>query len=198
MVNGKSILFRLTVGGLGLVSAVACANSPETVAQSEPRKTFTEEAEGQAITNSAALDAKAHDFVEIAFMPGSAALTNESKTYLTNLIAQANKAGKIDEVLVLSWADEEYPSTNVRKLSDGQRQLAEKRNETVKKYLTTNRKMDVDVYNMAEQPNTFAKWFNTKDNKLKNSLVAAGLPTTADDPQYPSKASHAVVLVKVE
>ena len=57
--------------------------------------------------------------------------------------------------------------------------------------------MNVDTYNMAKQPSILAEWFNSTDNKLKTSLVAAGLPTTADALQYPSKKSHAVVLIKI-
>jgi len=57
----------------------------------------------------------------------------------------------------------------------------------------------VDTYNMAQQPNVLSKWFNTTDNKLKNTLVAAGLRTTASEPSAsPHKASHALILVNAE
>ncbi len=54
---------------------------------------------------------------------------------------------------------------------------------------------EVDTYNMPKQPNAFSRWFNTSDARLKKSLVAEGLPTTADSLQYPSKASHSIVMV---
>ena len=100
--------------------------------------------------------------------------------------------------MVLSWSDYEYPSKNLKKLPKAQIDLAQKRNRSVESYIKSLKSVDIDAYNMAEQPNALSKWFNATDNKLKNALVSAGLPTTADDTQYPSKASHSVILIKVE
>ena len=86
----------------------------------------------------------------------------------------------------------------MKKLGRSEINLATKRNKAVENYIKENRSIDVDSYNMAEQPNSFSKWINTTDARLKRSLVAAGLPTTADDPQYPSKAGSSVVRVKLE
>ncbi len=195
-------LKRLTsAGSLAMVSfffSVGCAGTPHEMSQAEPRRTFAEEAEGKAITNQAAVDAKARHFVEIQFEPDTAALTTTSRRSLDRLVSQAQGAGKIDEVLVMSWADEEYPSRQRKQLPKAQKDLAERRNVAIKKYLTRSRISDIETYNMAARPTAFSKWFNTSDSKLKESFVAAGLPTTADDPQYPSKASHAVIFVKVE
>lgn len=185
---------------MSLALAFGCS-SPQKVSKTEKNRTgntYTEESEGRAVTNSAALEAKADSFVEIQFAQGSAALSESSKASLKALMEQSSYSGKLDEIIVLSWADEEYPSKNLRKLPKAQRDLAEKRNQSVAEYLKSMKNMDIDTYNMAKQPNTLSKWFNTTDTRLKRSLVAAGLPTTADNPQYPSKASHSVILVKLE
>ena len=64
--------------------------------------------------------------------------------------------------------------------------------------MRTVKNSGISAYNMAERPSVVSRWFNTSDNKLKTSLIAAGLPTTSDSPVYSSKASHSVVFVKVE
>lgn len=177
---------------LGVIAA--CSHSPQ-----KTNSATAEITPGRSVTNKAADEVKAHDFVEITFEPGSATLTENSRNALNDLLTQAGRSGEIDEVMVMSWSDEEYPAESSRKLSKGQRDLADKRNDAVEKQIkAADDGVDVDTYNMAKQPNIISKWLNTKDAKLKKSLVAAGLPTNKDDPQYPSKASHAVVLVKLE
>jgi hypothetical protein len=188
----------VTFGLMPLLSIVSCATSPQRTSEDKSKMAVTEAAEGRVVTNAAAVEAKAHDFVEIEFRPGSAELTDRAKASLASVVEQARRAGKIDEVIVLSWSDKEYPSNNLNKLSKPEIALAEKRNKVVEEYIKTVRDVKVDTYNMAERPNSISKWFNTTDNKLKNSFIAAGLPTTADSPKYPSKASHSVVLVKIE
>jgi hypothetical protein len=158
----------------------------------------TEQADNRMVSNAAANEVKAYNFVEVTFEAGSTSLTQSAKTALYQVLSQAKRAGKLDEAIVMSWSDEEFPSKNLKKLPKFQRDLADNRNKSVKDYIKSIQKIDVDQYNMATQPNAFSKWFNTTDAKLKNSLIAAGLPTTADNPQYPSKASHSLILIKVE
>lgn len=190
----------LTLLTFGCLIATGCANSPKRVTdqQKDARKSYAEEAESKAIINSAAKEVKAHQFVEISYNPGTHIISEASKRSLDQLMASSEAQGEVDEVLVMSWADQELPSSKLKKLSKSEIELAKKRNQAVEDYLKSKKSVDVDLYNMAEQPNVFAKWFNTTDAKLKKSLVAAGLPTTADEPQYPSKASTSVVLVKLK
>jgi hypothetical protein len=51
---------------------------------------------------------------------------------------------------------------------------------------------------MAERPTAFSNLFNTADTKLKESMVTAGLSTTADSADYVNKASHSVIMIKVK
>jgi hypothetical protein len=158
----------------------------------------SERAAGSSVSNAAANTENAYNFVEISFEPGSTGLTESAKSSIQQVVSQAKNAGKLDEAIVMSWSDEEYPAKDVKKLPKAQRDLADQRNKAVKDYVKSIQRMDVDTYNMASQPNVLSKWFNTTDAKLKNSLTAAGLPTTGDSQQYPSKASHSLVLIKVE
>lgn len=188
----------LTLGIISMLFSLGCSSAQKTTEEGTPRKSAAEEAESRDITQKAANEVQAHKFMEIEFKPGSAELTENAKNSLAKLVQASGQVGKIDEVMVLSWSDYEYPSKNVKKLPKAQIDLAQKRNRAVEHYVKSIQRVDVDAYNMAEQPNALSKWFNATDNRLKNALVAAGLPTTADDPQYPSKASHSVVLVKLE
>lgn len=191
--------YLLTIGFLILLSAVGCSHSSQKVTETDQSgKSYIEEAEGRAVTNTVAKEAEANNFVEIEFNQGSASLTQSAKSSLNSIIKQARQDGKIDEVIVLSWSDEEYPSKNLKELPKEQRELAGKRNKTVEQYVKTMRSIDVNSYNMAERPSSFSKLFNTSDSKLKNSLLSAGLSTTADSADYVNKASHSVILVKIK
>lgn len=190
---------KLIIGSLAMIALAGCANTPErTTTPMAGRASEAEATDGRAISNAAALQMKAHNFVEVEFPAGSSNLSPSATTSLNAAIQQAQLRGPIEDVIVMSWADEEYPSKSQNKLSKEQRTLADRRNEAVKNHFRTLNGVDFEAYNMAERPNTLSRWFNTSDTKLKNSLTAAGLPTTADENQYPSKASHAVILLKVD
>ncbi len=186
----------MVISFLNLV-AFGCNGQPQrTTTQSD--QSVTQKIEGSGVPNAAAKKANAHNFVEIEFTPGSSDLTENAKSSVNSVLEQARQSGKIDEVIVMSWSDSEYPSKDVKKLPKAEKDLAERRNKAVESFIKSGRSLDVDKYNMAAQPNVLSKWFNTRDSRLKNSLVAAGLPTTADNLQYPSKASRSVILVKLE
>jgi hypothetical protein len=183
---------------LTLFSIAGCANTPQQTASEKHRVSSIEEADGETVTNAVAIKANASDFVEIEFKKNSSVLTESAKFSLNSLIKDAKQDGQIDEVIVLSWSDEEYPSKKLKKLPKFQKELADKRNKSVESYIKTMRTIEVNAFNMAERPNAITKLFETTDSKLKNSLLAAGLPTTADPAQYASKSSHSVILIKVK
>jgi hypothetical protein len=193
--------FILTAGFLGLFIAQGCTSktsSLNTADIQEPRKSYTEEAEGQSITSAAAKAADAKSFIEVEFNQGSSTLTNEAQDRLHAFVRKTSQQNVVKEVIVLSWSDDEYPSKQRKKLSQVQVNLADKRNAEIRKFINEINSIPVEAYNMAQQPGVVSSFFKTKDSKLKNSLVSAGLPTTADELQYPSKARHAIVMVKVE
>lgn len=172
------------------IGSVGCSSSPQIVS--------TNQTETHSVTRSAAEKSDVHNFVEIQFQNGSANLSDQAKASLVSVIDQARANGKIEEVLVLSWSDKEYPSESKNRLTTYQADLAERRNNAIEKYIETMSYADVDTYNMAKKPNVFSSIFNTSDTRLKNSFKAAGLSTTDDKLNLNGKASHAVVLVKVE
>ena len=193
----RFFLFILSLTIIFLVTS--CANNPQKVsADDQHRASSIEEAESLTVTNAAAVKAGAQDFVEIVFQNASSLLSDDAKESLNLIIQQTRQDEIIDRVIVLSWSDQEYPSKKLKRLPKIQKELAEKRNKAIAKYIKILKDVNIDSYNMAVRPNTLSKLFNTTDSKLKTSLLAAGLPTTSDSNQYAGKASHAVILLKVK
>ncbi len=197
MITSQKYVFL--TGPLTLFSMASCNFPSDTMSDTKasPRTSYTEETEGRYISNEAAKKIRAYNFVEVGFQPQSSNLSDQAKNQINETFQKAIWDGYIDNISVLSWSDTEYPSKNLKTLSKDDRKLAEKRNSAIKNYLISLKSVDVDTYNMAEQPSKLSKLFDTTDNQLKNSLVAAGLPTSADALQYPSKASHSLVLIKL-
>lgn len=182
-----------------LLLAVACGHDPK-VKGTRYASSPVEYSEEQSLTleNAAAREVQAKYYVEIEFDKGSSKLSNSAKKSLQAIIDKGNEAGEIDDLIVLSWSDSEYPSKNISKLSKAQRKLAKDRNKTIEKYAGSIADLDVDTYNMAEKPNALKKWFNTKDEKIKDSLVNAGLSSEPDANVFAKKASKALIMVKLE
>lgn len=131
---------------------------------------------------------------EVSFKKGSSEITKDSRDQLSKTISRANAHGKIDEIKVISWADDAYPAG--KELPKGQRELADKRSKSLKEALKSmTHDVDVDTYNMAERPNAFESFFNTSDAKIKNSLEAAGMGTTDSTVKRQLDRSKAVVMV---
>lgn len=183
------LLFR-TLLTLFFIGFAGCSSSPRTM--------NSDHSTTSATTRTAAQKSEAHNFVEIQFKTGSSELTDQAKSSLVSVLDQARADGKIEEVLVLSWSDKEYPYKSNTRLTSAQAELADKRNATIEKYIETMSYAEIDTYNMAKRPNVFSSLFNTSDTRMKNSFMAAGLGSSENKINNNGKASHTVVLVKVE
>lgn len=181
-----------------VILSAGCASNHDRSQPSEIKKKSTlARLDNQVVLTGVAERLGVQNFTEIDFKPGSAELSSSAKATLRSLLIQAQGMGSIEDIIVASWSDHEYPAV-VRALSAEQRELAQRRGQSVRTYLESLANVDVATHNMAERPQGLSRWFNTKESDLKNSLVLAGIPTTADNPQYPSKSSQAVILVKVK
>ncbi len=179
----------------GLIVSCASSGGPANEdVTGKPRVPYTTEQEAAAIPETTADKIDAHSFVEIKFNKNSTKLTQDSKNSIRNLM-KLNKMDKndLDQVIVLAWADQDYPSEKKDTLSPKQVDLAKRRTESISKFVKSIRNVTVEMHSMAQQPSAVSEWLNTQDSKIKNSLVAAGLPTSADKMNYPSKASHALI-----
>lgn len=131
---------------------------------------------------------------ELAFENSSTTLTSDARNKLKETLATARQKGKVAEVKILAWADQEYPQPEQGKLDKNQRKLADDRASEIKNFFVDSAPgVAIDSYNMAERSGTFNKLLNTSDARVKQSLEQAGLSDPAKG-QLSAKASHALVL----
>lgn len=182
-----------------IIALMSAALLSACATEKQVHRTEQEVTAAAALNKEAAKVADADYFTEVEFAPGSTTLTPSSQRSINNLLNRAKGRGELKEVVVLAWADQELPSKEKKNLTGPQRKLADNRNKSVEKYIDSlSTGVDVDTYNMAERPAALGRMLNTRDARFKETLTAAGLPTTASDPQYPSKASRAVILVNIK
>lgn len=182
-----------------LALAAACSHSRNSTETSSAKS--TEPAVASPVAQQVAKETQAALVTEVSFHRGSAQLTAPAKRKLEQIINDAKARGKIDDIKVIAWSDQNYPSKEKGSLVKQQRDLADKRSDEVQKYVKNYAEsyVDVDTYNMAERPGTFESWFNTSDNRIKKSLENAGVATTADGAlSIPNKRSTAMILVVLD
>lgn len=140
---------------------------------------------------------------EFTFKKGSEELSAASKQKLREISQNALARGKVEMIKVISWADQEYPTANQKKLSEDQLELANNRNEEIKNYLDDlyekrNMEPDVQLISMAKRPNAFNNLISSDDARIKKSLETSGIPTTGSKNKTGPKSSKAIVLIKLE
>lgn len=174
--------------GAALCAMAGCRHADKT-AMTEPAAPRT-----NAWANSAGESLNAGYVGVVNFPKGSDALSSAETARLSQLVASAKAAGKIDEIRVVSWADLKYPDAVQKKLEGPQRNLAGGRGDHIKDFIEDKLAVsDVSVYNMAERPNAIEDFFNTSDARVKNALERAGL--TANNLKNPNQESKALVLI---
>lgn len=150
-------------------------------------------------TQQAAVSLGASSLGEVEFVAGSDAVSEASRAELKNIIDDARQKGKIDNIKVLAWSDQEYPAAKTAQ-SKEEIQLARKRLASLQKYLKGELKItNVDGFNMAERPTKLKEFFNTQDARVKKTTEIAGAApaTDADTGLFGEKgqASKAVIMV---
>lgn len=187
----KKMIQVVAILGGALALTVGCA-SKEEKAKAEAQSPISMEAKQVAAEENAAF------VTEFAFAKGKSRLTPAAQTQIQEIVAKAQKAGKIQEVKVISWGDAEYPSVHTKKLSKAEINLVKERNKSVEKYVKNQQDASVKSYSMAERPGTFSEIFSSTDAKIKKSLEIAGIPTTDTAVKVPAKASRSIVIVILE
>jgi hypothetical protein len=133
---------------------------------------------------------------EVKFHKGAHEVTKPTRKAIQKLIEDAQAHGTIEDVKVISWADEEYPSVHAKKLASGQVKLADQRAGEIKAYIhSLDSKTSVDTYNMAKRPAALSELFSTGDARIKKALEVSGIPNTDTSVKAPAKASKSIVLV---
>ncbi|MGZ3723187.1 MAG: hypothetical protein ACXVA9_09665 [Bdellovibrionales bacterium] len=138
---------------------------------------------------------KASYVSQISFDKGSAKLTTSAMDKIDEMIQRARRDGAIDDVKVIAWADQEYPSSAKKTLNKRQLELAAKRAEAISSYIKQQSAASIHKYNMAERPNPIQELVASPDARIKRSLEDAGIATTAHNLRYPENASKAMVML---
>lgn len=132
---------------------------------------------------------------EITFSKEKATVSKQAQEEIRALYQKAKARGKIDEVKVITWGDQEYPSVHEKKLSQKQVNLVDKRNDALESYIDKLTKgADVETFSMAERPGALNRLFSSEDAQIKKSLETAGIPNTDTTVKVPGKASKSVVI----
>jgi len=190
--------FQMTIFVSTMILAFGCTSFQEPPQYEGPRTTYTEEEANLEILQAAAEKAQADLLTEISFNENSSALTTLAIFQLNSLLQIANQINSIEQALVLSWPDEEYPTEESARLPLDQLNLAEQRNKAVENFLVRFRGIEVESFNMAERPNEAAERVGTIEAQIKAALVSAGLPSSTDEFQYLSNAARTLILLRLE
>ncbi|RZA04698.1 MAG: hypothetical protein EOP11_14515 [Proteobacteria bacterium] len=186
--------------GLALITSLgACSSSSKSIeknqsAQVEPVSGHP--ATGNSLqTKFVAAEQEAHASAELKFAPGSAKLPKDAKGKIEKALREASARSRVNEVKVITWADQEYPSTQKEDLSAAQRNLSAKRADAIASLLSEVAKdVKVEKVNMAERPGMIASLFKTSDFRVKRSLERAGIPTENTSVKVPAMERKALLL----
>ncbi|WII72581.1 hypothetical protein QJS83_01690 [Bdellovibrio sp. 22V] len=178
-----------------VMAAVGCTTKDK---KDSSASTATSKPSAQA--RSVAQEQEASYVAEIDFQKGSSTLSSQAKAKLDETINKAKVSGRIDDVKVVTWADKVMPPGSSSSLSKADRDLADRRNKEIAKYLNDKEGMlDVDTYSMAERPNALSRLLQTDDVKMKKSLEEAGVAKTdAMGETTSNNASKSIIMVIME
>ena len=187
----KNLFLMLAVPAIVLAMFLAgCSSTPAevgNVAHGEPKPTTVASIEAKQV----AAEQEAPYVVEIIFERNSADLDKAARAKMTAMYKSVPKPELLKSVKVISWADAEYPPKDVKRLTDRQKKLADRRGEAIREFIKTeNGKLKFQLYNMAERPGKFGEFVGNSDARIKDSLERAG--STA------SKARKAIVMFIME
>lgn len=187
--RSASALSALTVALL----ATACSSTPEqvgNVAHGEPKPTTVASIEAKQV----AAEQEAAYVVEVLFAKNSAKVSPEAAAKIEAMFKNVPDQKRVKGVKIISWADDEYPSTGDKKLSSTQVDLAKERLESVQRIVKDRHAgLQFELVNMAKRPGPFSKLVGTEDARIKESLERAGVSTTED--KAASKARKAIILL---
>jgi hypothetical protein len=175
----------------------ACAHEAQQEAKAEPQREKIAAAAGPSIeAKQVAAEEQAPYVTEIQFKKGKKALNAHDRKQIDKVIRDAKTHGEISDIKVVTWADEEYPSVNTKKLSSRQVKLADRRNGEIKSYIQSlDKKAGIQTYNMAERPGALSQLLSTPNSRIKRALEVAGIPNTDSSVKTPAKASKSIVMI---
>ncbi len=192
---------QLTLSLTCLVIAIGCASKKE-----EPVTSANASANQSMVNAGPSIEAKQvaaqHEtthVAEITFKKASSELSAANKAKIEAVLKQAEAHGPLKNIQVITWADAEYPSVHTKKLSKTERELVDRRNQTIKNFLNQkNKDVEVKLHSMAERPGSLTNLLGASGSELKKSFEVSGVPNTDSSVKTPSKASHSVLIIEMK
>lgn len=178
---------------------VGCSGKPtqeEVVGTSQPHSSEqTVSIESKQI----AVEQKADYVAELKFNRRQSFLTEKQKKLLSDQLKLAESQGKVQEIKVITWADQDYPSEQKKTLGKSQLELADRRNSAVQDFLKRYRQnVKIKTYSMAERANAFKEFIGSSEARIKKSLETAGIAISDEPSRNRSQASKSIVLFLAE
>lgn len=181
---------------LATLFVVACSSKPKDVStESAKEKQANPSAQVSMEAKQLAAENESQVLTEISFRKGSAELSPLSLQKLEKLLKSVQNQGEIEQIRVISWADQAYPTKEIRELSDDQKKLADQRNHSIQTYLMTkDKRIPIEAVNMAVRPSTLNNMWGSPDSRIKKSLESLGLTNVGSE----AKASQAIIMVEID
>ncbi len=125
-----------------------------------------------------------YETMKITFDQKSGLLDAQSAQALIDKVLDLNYSRELDQVTIAGYSDEPYPARNQTPLTKDDSKLAKKRISSIKTAISDldGVSVDVETFNLAEEPSTFERWFNTEDYRLK-SAIKNNLTATVNSPR---------------
>jgi len=189
-------LFFLLLAGIFAFLFLSCSSKPTENEIADPKKIVRDEPTITIESKQLGVEQNAKYILETKFKKRSADLSRNQKSQIKKLISEITKDPKIEYMVVVSWADDEYPTQDQKKLSEDQKKLAADRNRSITSFIeaSLSKKVEVQAYSMAERPTEFNEFIKSSEARIKKSLEVAGIPTNEDSDQSTTKASTSIIM----
>ena len=125
-----------------------------------------------------------YETMKITFDKNSSTLDSASQRALRDKVLDLSFSRELDQVTIAAYSDLAYPPRTSEGLTAADSKLAKNRIGSIKTEILDLEGVNVDVetFNLAEEPNTFERWFNTQDYRLK-SAIKNDLTATVNSPR---------------
>jgi hypothetical protein len=126
-------------------------------------------------------EATARNQAVVHFAEGKADIAPAEADRVRQTVADAQRSGKVSEIIVAAWSDKEYP-TKTAKLTRDDERLAKRRTEVVRLFVQNLAPGGlVHGYSMAQYPSWLARVFRTDEAKLKQAVPASDITGQSRD-----------------
>ena len=170
------------VSALGFLLLAACsskepAKKPIIYPDESPEVSTTKPKETSVTAKQLATEQGSNFVTEFKFEKGSSTVTKQQQQEIRETYEKAKKLGIVKEAQLVTWTDQEFPVKEKKELDSAQKNLVEKRNENLEKYIKTlDKKVSVKKISMAERASAFERFTSTKEAEVKESLQTQDAP----------------------